>query len=186
VDTQHQIRSNPKNPQESTPPKPQKTRPLPDTEARRTSGKSPSAPSFSPNHTLSPTHQHPISQRSGNPDLSGINIADPDSSGVNNQSSIANAPDPLSTPAYALYLSSALYKSDFLCKTNPIPKTPKPTQPFATQRLTRRNHPYPTRKNKPNQTQFITAQPPGEAGSEACACDAIYFPLTIEDRQSTK
>ena len=43
-----------------------------------------------------------------------------------------------------------------LRKTNPIPKTPKPMQTLVEQRLTTKNHPSPTRKNKPNQTQSLT------------------------------
>jgi len=38
-------------------------------------------------------------------------------------------------------------------KTNPISKTQEPTQPLLLQRITNKNHPYHTRKNKPNQTQ---------------------------------
>ena len=38
-------------------------------------------------------------------------------------------------------------------KTNPISKTPKTTQPLLPQRVTTKNHPWTTRKNKPNQTQ---------------------------------
>ena len=41
-----------------------------------------------------------------------------------------------------------------LRKTNPIRKSPKSTQPSLPQRFTRTDHTYPTRKNKPNQTQF--------------------------------
>ena len=50
---------------------------------------------------------------------------------------------------------SALLAIAQLCKTNPISKTHKPTQPLMPQRLTAiSNSPLP-RKNKPNQTQFL-------------------------------
>jgi len=44
-----------------------------------------------------------------------------------------------------------------LCKTNPIFATTKPTQPSLPQRFMKPNHARPTRKNKPNQTQFPSA-----------------------------
>ena len=46
-----------------------------------------------------------------------------------------------------------------LCKTNPISKTAKPPQPLMPQRLTPSFRSPPPPKNKPNQTQFITAKP---------------------------
>src|SRR3990172_3868755 len=46
-----------------------------------------------------------------------------------------------------------------LCKTNPIPSSPEPPQPLMSQRLTPSFRSSPPPKNKPNQTQFITAKP---------------------------
>jgi len=45
-----------------------------------------------------------------------------------------------------------------LRKTNPISKSLKPPQPLSQQRITNKNHPNPTRKNKPNQTQSRDTQ----------------------------
>jgi len=47
-----------------------------------------------------------------------------------------------------------------LCKTNPIPKTPKSPQPLMPRWFTPILHSAPNKKNKPNQTQFIAAKPP--------------------------
>jgi hypothetical protein len=45
-----------------------------------------------------------------------------------------------------------------LCKTNPIPQRPKPTQPSFPQRVTKENHHWPLKENKANQTQFQNGQ----------------------------
>jgi hypothetical protein len=44
-------------------------------------------------------------------------------------------------------------------KTNPIPKTKKQPQPLQPQRITTKNHPHHTQKNKPKQTQLVPAKP---------------------------
>ena len=71
-----------------------------------------------------------------------------------------------------LHLSNALYNCrahstnrPFVRKTNPISENPKSTQLSLPQRIMKKNHHYTPRKNKPNQTQFITAKPQGQAGS---------------------
>jgi hypothetical protein len=46
-----------------------------------------------------------------------------------------------------------------LCKTKPISSRPKPSQLLISQRFTPIFRPAPLQKNKPNQTQFITAKP---------------------------
>ena len=102
-----QIRTNPQNTQnrrpakaQSTRPRPQKTRALPDPEHRlpRASSKGrraffPNSPQNPPSYGLSATHHKPISKskQSGDPDSSGI------PSGINNQSSIVNPPPPTIT-----------------------------------------------------------------------------------------
>jgi len=48
--------------------------------------------------------------------------------------------------ARPVQVSRVLYKSDFFCKTNPISKTLKPTQPPIPQRLTPISRPAPLEK----------------------------------------
>ena len=59
-------------------------------------------------------------------------------------------------------LSSALYKSDFLCKTKPISKRKKTTQPLLSQRLTPIFHSTGIEKTNPikpnNQSSIINNQ----------------------------
>src|SRR3990172_9016070 len=76
---------------------------------------------------------------------------------------------PLFLPALLVPLCSSPLRAfvaiSQLCKTNPISKTAKPPQPLMPQRLTPSFRSPPPPKNKPNQTQFITAKPLGEAGT---------------------
>jgi len=66
-----------------------------------------------------------------------------------------------------LQVSRLLYKSDFLCKTNPIPKTPKTTQHHLSQRFTtifpsaRREKTNPIKPNRVlTQTTNVAQIPP--------------------------
>ena len=61
-------------------------------------------------------------------------------------------------PFHSLCLSAFVAMSQ-LCKTNPIPKSPKPTQPLMPQRITPLFRPAPPKKTNPNQTQSIAAKP---------------------------
>ncbi len=51
------------------------------------------------------------------------------------------------------YVARTLQIDYFLCKTNPILKTTKSTQPYSSQRLTKINHPAQLEKTNPKQTQ---------------------------------
>ena len=104
------------------------------------------------------THQEPII----NPRVSSIQNR---ASRIKHLAYFAQIPTSLRTlvsswQQFALYNCKARSTNrPIMRKTNPIRKAPKPTQPLLQQRITEQNHPYPTRKNKPNQTQFITAKP---------------------------
>jgi hypothetical protein len=68
-----------------------------------------------------------------------------------------------------------------LRKTNPILSSPKPTQPSFPQRFMKKTHPYPTRKNKPNQTQF-----PRLAGTTSHIRHTTYEIQTIDNSKPAR
>jgi len=167
VATQHQIRSNRQNAQESTGPRTQKTPALPDSESRRTSGKGPSTPSFSPNPSNAPALPTPTSPKRERRGIQRTGTIEHQESRIEYQ-----APSPICpTNLFLRALASSWQKfaldncrvrstnRPFMRKTNPISKTKKTTQPLMPHRFTTTNHPSQTKKNKPKQTQHLAAKP---------------------------
>jgi len=99
------------------------------------------------------TTKTPIPTRSGFPLLSSVSCL---LDSVSCLLSPAFCPTRPSCPAClpSTLVETPLQIALFFCKTKPISLSAEPMQPSLPQRIMKINHPCPTRKNKPNQTQF--------------------------------